>query len=115
MNDRNHPTIPELETKIMTHFKGAYQFFDRKHTIDDYHDGDPTYDGIVADEYRSGIAVISSLVKDDTFIDKNAFDIVSVSLTRYHDAISNDYPMTARRVSMLLFEMNTYRAEVYRH
>ena len=114
-NYSNTPTINNLKAQTINHFRNAQLLFAIKDAINDFHDGDPQSYRIIAEDFRSGLSIIDTLIVDDSFADQDALDIVFDAIESYRHFISADYKMTARSLSILLSEINNYRAEAYGH
>ncbi len=106
-------TINNLKAQTVTHFRNAEQLFITKNAVSDFHDGDPDCYLLIAEDFRSGISIIDSLIVDDSFSDREAFDLVFGAIEIYRKFVSEEYKMTERRLSIFLADLNNYRANAY--
>ena len=112
-NYPSKPSIDDIKSQIINHFRNAQQLLTTKNAVNDFHDGDPQFYNIIAEDFRSGITIIDTLIVDGSFADHGAFILIFEAIEKYRNFVVGEYPMTERLLSMLLSDLNVYRTEVY--
>jgi predicted nucleic-acid-binding protein len=112
-NHSKQLTIENLKSQVINHFRNAQALFLTEDAISDFNDGAPTPFRIIAEDFRSGVSIIDTLIENDSFVDKDSFDLVFESMEKYRKYTRTDYKLTERSVSIFISELNNYRADAY--